>query len=110
MVDLGPGAGKWITARGEIPKTVPDGAAAMNDLGDFVGEVEVVPPGKEDLEEQLGRTIPFVWKNGHKTVLPTLGRRWTWTTAINNRDAIIGTGETTSGRDHAVLWTPTAHG
>ena len=89
----------------------------INDRGEAVGlsETSVPDPDGEDLcGFGTGKTcLPFLWRDGHMSALPTLGGNNGQASAINNRGQITGFAETgdadaacpfPSKTDSAVLW------
>jgi len=111
-IDLGtlgkPGANSWINWGG------------INDLGEAVGQSETaeLDPNGEDLcgfGTHL-TCVPFLWRAGHMSALPTLGGNNGQASAINNRGEVAGYAEdgavdstcpagTTNNRiDLAALW------
>jgi probable HAF family extracellular repeat protein len=108
-IDLGtlgkPGANSWINWGG------------INDLGEAVGMSETanLDPTGEDLcgfGTHLS-CVPFVWRAGHMSGLPTAGGNNGQASAINNRGEVVGYAETASADptcpptpvDVPVLWT-----
>jgi probable HAF family extracellular repeat protein len=111
-IDLGtlgkPGANSWINWGG------------INDLGEAVGQSETaeLDPNGEDLCGFGTHLIcvPFFWRAGHMSALPTLGGNNGQASAINNRGEVAGYAEdgavdstcpagTTNNRiDLAALW------
>jgi probable HAF family extracellular repeat protein len=88
-IDLGtlgkPDANSWIDYGG------------INDLGEAVGYSETAEkdPNGEDLcgfGTHL-ECVPFLWREGHMSALPTLGGINGWANAINNREQIVGFAE-----------------
>ncbi len=69
----------------------------INDLGEAVGYSETAErdPNGEDLcgfHTNL-ECVPFLWRDGHMSALPTLGGINGWANAINNREQIVGFAE-----------------
>jgi probable HAF family extracellular repeat protein len=88
-IDLGtlgkPGANSWINYGG------------INDLGEAVGLSETAEPDPNG-EDLCGfdtglECVPFLWRDGHMSALPTLGGINGWANAINNRGQIVGFAE-----------------
>ncbi len=89
-IDLGtlgkPGANSWINWGG------------INDRGEAVGmsETAVLDPNGEDIcgfGTQL-TCVPFLWRDGHMSALPTVGGNNGQASAINNRGEAVGFAET----------------
>jgi probable HAF family extracellular repeat protein len=88
-IDLGtlgkPGANSWINWGG------------INDPGEAVGmsETAVLDPNGEDLCGFGTHLIcvPFLWRNGHMSALPTLGGNNGEASAINNPGEVVGFAE-----------------
>jgi len=89
-IDLGtlgkPDGNSWINWGG------------INDRGEAVGmsETAVLDPNGEDIcgfGTQL-TCVPFLWKNGHMSALPTVGGNNGQASAINNRGEVVGYAET----------------
>ncbi len=89
-IDLGtlgkPGANSWINWGG------------INDLGEAVGMSETadLDPNGEDLcgfGTHL-TCVPFLWRAGHMSALPTAGGNNGQASAINNRGDVVGYAET----------------
>jgi probable HAF family extracellular repeat protein len=89
-IDLGtlgkPGANSWINWGG------------INDRGEAVGmsETSVPDPNDEDLcgFGTFLTCVPFLWRDGHMSALPTLGGNNGQASAINNRGEAVGFAET----------------
>jgi probable HAF family extracellular repeat protein len=88
-IDLGtlgkPGANSWINWGG------------INDPGEAVGQSETadLDPNGEDICG-FGThlvCVPFLWRNGHMSALPTLGGYNGQASAINNRGEVVGFAE-----------------
>jgi probable HAF family extracellular repeat protein len=88
-IDLGtlgkPGANSWINWGG------------INDLGEAVGMSETAEPDPNG-EDICGfgthlTCVPFLWRNGHMSALPTLGGNNGEASAINNRGEAVGYAE-----------------
>jgi probable HAF family extracellular repeat protein len=88
-IDLGtlgkPGANSWINWGG------------INDLGQAVGmsETAAADPNGEDIcgfGTHL-TCVPFLWRDGHMSGLPTLGGNNGQASAINNRGEVVGFAE-----------------
>ncbi|MFZ0086441.1 MAG: hypothetical protein WA211_17605 [Candidatus Acidiferrales bacterium] len=88
-IDLGtlgkPGANSWINWGG------------INDLGEAVGQSETaeLDPNGEDIcgfGTHL-TCVPFLWRAGHMSALPTLGGNNGQASAINNRGEVVGYAE-----------------
>jgi probable HAF family extracellular repeat protein len=107
-IDLGtlgkPGANSWINWGG------------INDRGEAVGmsETAVLDPNGEDLcgfGTHL-TCVPFLWRDGHMSALPTVGGNNGQASAINNRGQAVGFAETADAdptcppvpADVPVLW------
>lgn len=67
----------------------------INDHGQIVGS-RYTPTGEPRA---------FIWQNGVRTDLPTLGGNNSYVTSINEQGQIVGASTTASGEGHAVLWT-----
>jgi probable HAF family extracellular repeat protein len=88
-IDLGtlgkPGANSWINWGG------------INDPGEAVGmsETAVPDPNGEDICGFGTHLIcvPFLWRDGHMSALPTLGGNNGQASAINNRGEVVGFAE-----------------
>jgi probable HAF family extracellular repeat protein len=89
-IDLGtlgkPDGNSWINWGG------------INDRGEAVGmsETAVPDPNGEDIcgfGTHL-TCVPFLWKNGHMSALPTVGGNNGQASAINNRGEVVGFSET----------------
>jgi len=89
-IDLGtlgkPGANSWINWGG------------INDAGEATGmsETAVLDPNGEDFcgfGTHL-TCVPFLWRDGHMSALPTAGGNNAQGSAINNRGQIVGQSET----------------
>jgi probable HAF family extracellular repeat protein len=70
----------------------------INDRGEAVGmsETAVPDPNGEDIcgfGTQL-TCVPFLWRDGHMTALPTVGGNNGQASAINNRGQVVGFAET----------------
>jgi probable HAF family extracellular repeat protein len=113
-IDLGtlgkPGANSWINWGG------------INDLGEAVGMSETadLDPNGEDLcgfGTHL-TCVPFLWRTGHMSRLPTAGGNNGQASAINNRGEVVGYAETANADptcpptpiDVPVLWETGAGG
>jgi probable HAF family extracellular repeat protein len=89
-IDLGtlgkPGANSWINWGG------------INDRGDAVGmsETSVPDPNGEDIcgFGTFLTCVPFLWRDGHMSALPTVGGNNGQASAINNRGEVVGYAET----------------
>jgi probable HAF family extracellular repeat protein len=88
-IDLGtlgkPDANSWIDYGG------------INDLGEAVGYSETAEPDPNG-EDICGfgthlTCVPFLWRDGHMSALPTLGGINGWANAINNRGEVVGFAE-----------------
>jgi len=88
-IDLGtlgkPGANSWINWGG------------INDLGEAVGQSETAAPDPNG-EDICGfgthlTCVPFLWRDGHMSALPTLGGNNGQASAINNRGEVVGFAE-----------------
>lgn len=88
-IDLGtlgkPGANSWINWGG------------INDLGEAVGMSETAEPDPNG-EDICGfgthlTCVPFLWRAGHMSALPTLGGNNGEASAINNRGEAVGYAE-----------------
>jgi probable HAF family extracellular repeat protein len=88
-IDLGtlgkPDANSWINYGG------------INDRAEAVGysETAVPDPNGEDIcgfHTNL-TCVPFLWRDGHMSALPTLGGNNGWADAINNRGVAVGFAE-----------------
>jgi probable HAF family extracellular repeat protein len=88
-IDLGtlgkPGANSWINWGG------------INDLGEAVGQSETAAPDPNG-EDVCGfgthlTCVPFFWRGGHMSALPTLGGNNGQASAINNREEVVGYAE-----------------
>jgi len=107
-IDLGtlgkPGANSWINWGG------------INDLGEAVGmsETAALDPNGEDIcgfGTHL-TCVPFLWRDGHMSALPTAGGNNGQASAINNRGQVVGFAETANAdptcppipADVPVLW------
>ncbi len=107
-IDLGtlgkPGANSWINWGG------------INDRGEAVGmsETAVLDPNGEDIcgfGTHL-TCVPFLWRDGHMSALPTAGGNNGQASAINNRGQAVGFAETANAdptcppvpADVPVLW------
>jgi len=67
---------------------------------------DIGPGAAVDINESgqvVGRDA-FVWQNGKKTQLGTLGGRRSGARAINNRGQVVGDSTTKNGTSHAFLW------
>ncbi len=89
-IDLGtlgkPGANSWINWGG------------INDRGEAVGMSETanLDPNGEDLcgFGTFLTCVPFLWRDGHMSALPTVGGNNGQASAINNRGEVVGFSET----------------
>src|SRR5579864_8344049 len=89
-IDLGtlgkPGANSWINWGG------------INDRGEAVGmsETAVLDPNGEDVcgFGTFLTCVPFLWRDGHMSALPTVGGNNGQASAINNRGEAVGFAET----------------
>jgi probable HAF family extracellular repeat protein len=88
-IDLGtlgkPGANSWINWGG------------INNLGEAVGQSETADPDPNG-EDICGfgthlTCVPFLWRNGHMSALPTLGGHNGQASAINNLGQAVGFAE-----------------
>jgi probable HAF family extracellular repeat protein len=88
-IDLGtlgkPDANSWINWGG------------INDSGEAVGQSETAAPDPNG-EDICGfgthlTCVPFLWRDGHMSALPTLGGNNGQASAINNRGAAVGYAE-----------------
>jgi probable HAF family extracellular repeat protein len=88
-IDLGtlgkPGANSWINWGG------------INDRGEAVGQSETADPDPNG-EDICGfgthlTCVPFLWRDGHMSALPTLGGNNGQASAINNRGEAVGFAE-----------------
>jgi len=88
-IDLGtlgkPGANSWINWGG------------INDRGEAVGQSETAAPDPNG-EDICGfgthlTCVPFLWREGHMSALPTLGGNNGQASAINNRGEVVGFAE-----------------
>jgi len=88
-IDLGtlgkPGANSWINWGG------------INDRGEAVGMSETAAPDPNG-EDICGfgthlTCVPFLWRDGHMSALPTLGGNNGQASAINNRGEVVGFAE-----------------
>jgi probable HAF family extracellular repeat protein len=88
-IDLGtlgkPGANSWINWGG------------INDLGEAVGMSETASPDPNG-EDICGfgthlTCVPFLWRDGHMSGLPTFGGNNGQASAINNRGEVVGFAE-----------------
>jgi probable HAF family extracellular repeat protein len=88
-IDLGtlgkPDGNSWINWGG------------INDLGEAVGQSETADPDPNG-EDICGfgthlTCVPFFWRNGHMSALPTLGGNNGQASAINNRGEVVGYAE-----------------
>ena len=57
-----------------------------------------------------GSSHALLWQNDTLIDLGTLGGDYSVAVAINPRGDVVGEGETTSGENHAVLWTNSRRG
>jgi len=89
-IDLGtlgkPGANSWINWGG------------INDRGEAVGMSETAEPDPNG-EDLCGfgtflTCVPFFWRDGHMSALPTVGGNNGQASAINNRGEVVGFAET----------------
>lgn len=89
-IDLGtlgkPGANSWINWGG------------INDRGEAVGMSETAEPDPNG-EDLCGfgtflTCVPFLWRDGHMSALPTVGGNNGQASAINNRGEVVGFAET----------------
>jgi probable HAF family extracellular repeat protein len=88
-IDLGtlgkPGANSWINWGG------------INDRGEAVGMSETSDPDPNGEDICGFRThlscVPFLWRDGHMSALPTLGGNNGQASAINNRGEVVGFAE-----------------
>jgi probable HAF family extracellular repeat protein len=89
-IDLGtlgkPGANSWINWGG------------INDRGEAVGMSETAEPDPNG-EDICGfgtflTCVPFLWRDGHMSALPTVGGNNGQASAINNRGEVVGFAET----------------
>ena len=89
-IDLGtlgkPGANSWINWGG------------INDRGEAVGMSETAEPDPNG-EDICGfgtflMCVPFLWRDGHMSALPTVGGNNGQASAINNRGEVVGFAET----------------
>src|SRR3984957_11183474 len=89
-IDLGtlgkPGANSWINWGG------------INDRGEAVGMSETAKPDPNG-EDLCGfgtflTCVPFFWRDGHMSALPTVGGNNGQASAINNRGEVVGFAET----------------
>ena len=89
-IDLGtlgkPDGNSWINWGG------------INDRGEAVGMSETAdldPNGEDVCGFGTGLTcVPFLWRNGHMSALPTVGGNNGQASAINNRGEVVGYAET----------------
>ncbi len=88
-IDLGtlgkPDGNSWINWGG------------INDLGEAVGQSETAEPDPNG-EDICGfgthlTCVPFLWRDGHMSALPTLGGNNGQASAINNRGEVVGYAE-----------------
>ena len=88
-IDLGtlgkPGANSWINWGG------------INDRGEAVGQSETAAPDPNG-EDICGfgthlTCVPFLWREGHMSALPTLGGNNGQASAINNHGEVVGFAE-----------------
>jgi len=75
-------------------------ASSINEHGQVVGSIgERAELGRDEA------TDAFVWQNGRRTLLPTLGGPQTGASRINDRGQIVGSSTVRGGAKHPVLWT-----
>ena len=69
----------------------------INDRGEAVGQSETANPDPNGEDICGFRThltcVPFLWRNGHMSALPTLGGNNGQASAINNRGEVVGFAE-----------------
>jgi probable HAF family extracellular repeat protein len=71
---------------------------------DDINAVETVVGSAMDNPVDPAGALPLVWTYAHRDVLPTLGGRAGYASAINSSGDIVGTSQTASGAWHATLW------
>ena len=74
-------------------------ATAINDRGQVIGNSVFYFAGGTS-----PTTRAYLWENGVRTDLGSLGGSWAFATAINDRGQIAGMSATASGEMHVFLW------
>lgn len=80
---------------GTVRDLGPGTAVAINEAGEIVGDALWSDGGDA-----------FFWRQGSRTILPSLGSHRTVVVDLNDSSMVTGSSRTAQGKSHVFLWTP----